>query len=68
MADLSEAAARVAHLDAFPFEDDFPNIEAASSTLSYDSYIDYNYADRDVYDTEWTSETTNIALVVLYLI
>ncbi len=66
--DLTEASERVAVLDQFPFEDDQPNIEAPSLSVLYDSYVDYNFADRNAFDTRWTEETHAIAQLVRYLL
>jgi hypothetical protein len=64
MVDLSEASERVAVLEQFPFEDKQPNIEAASLSVLFDSYTDYNLADRGAFDTRYTEETIGISQLV----
>ena len=64
MVDLTEASQRVAVLEQFPFEDEQPNIEAPFLSVFFDGYIDYNYADRNAFDSRWTEETNSIAQLV----
>lgn len=61
MVDLREANERVALFEQFKFEDDQPNLEAAPLSVLYDSYVDYNFADRGAFDSRWTDETHAIA-------
>jgi hypothetical protein len=68
MVDLTEAVERVAVFDQFPLEDDQPNIEAPSLSVLFDGYTDYNFGDRNAFETRWTEETQYIAqLVFIYL-
>jgi len=59
--DLTDVVERVAVLEQFPFEDEQPNVEAPSLSILYNNVTDYNYADRNSYDTRWTEETHAIS-------
>jgi len=59
--DLTEANERVAVLERFPFEDQQPSIEGQSPAITYDAFVDYNFADRNAFDTRWTEETQSIS-------
>jgi len=58
---VREATERVSALEKFPLEDGQPNVEGPSLAIAYDSFIDYNFADRNAFDTRWTDETHHIA-------
>lgn len=66
--DLSDVVERVNVLEHFPFEDEQPNVEAPVISVQFNGYTDYNFADRNAYDTRWTEETHAIAQLVSYQI
>eukprot|EP01119_Soliformovum_irregulare_P019520 TRINITY_DN6199_c0_g1_i4.p1 TRINITY_DN6199_c0_g1~~TRINITY_DN6199_c0_g1_i4.p1 ORF type:complete len:1378 (-),score=485.69 TRINITY_DN6199_c0_g1_i4:58-4191(-) len=60
--DLSEAIQRVSVLEQFPsLENDQPNIEAPSPAVMYESTVDFNFADRNAFDSRWVDETQGIS-------
>lgn len=64
MGDFKEVSERISVLEQFPFEDTQPNIEGPNLSIFYDGYIDYNYSDKDAFNTRWTEETQYISQLV----
>eukprot|EP01113_Clastostelium_recurvatum_P001498 TRINITY_DN1060_c0_g1_i3.p1 TRINITY_DN1060_c0_g1~~TRINITY_DN1060_c0_g1_i3.p1 ORF type:complete len:1328 (-),score=521.15 TRINITY_DN1060_c0_g1_i3:101-4084(-) len=54
---MAEVFDRVAMLDNFPLIDDQRHIEGPAVAVDIDTHVDYNYADRNAYETQWAEET-----------
>lgn len=57
---------RVSVLDDFFLEDEQPSIEADVGTLLFDPYSDYDFADRNAYESRWAEEASTIAQIVTF--
>jgi len=60
-ADIKE---RVAVLEEVPLEDEQPNIEAGVGSVLFDPYSEYDWVDRNAYESRWNEEAAVIAQVV----
>jgi hypothetical protein len=61
---MSSIQETVAVLEAFELEDDQPNLEAPSPAIFYDGDVNYNFQDRNAFDSKWSEETIAMARFV----